>query len=98
MDPVVWAAVGRVGEIGKRDGLKHHCPQGLVGSSPTPGTRSAAGFEAGSLPQLLRYAGVTSLMASPIRWMRRALVEPGMPGGEPAMITTWSPSSTRPIS
>ena len=31
-------------------------------------------------------------MASPIRWMRSALVEPGMPGGLPAMITTTSPS------
>src|SRR4051794_30504390 len=47
--------------------------------------------------QRRRYAGATSLIASPIRWMRRALVEPGMPGGEPAMITTWSPSVTRPI-
>ncbi len=26
------------GEIGNRDGLKHHCPQGLAGSSPAPGT------------------------------------------------------------
>ena len=29
--------------------------------------------------------------------MRSALVEPGMPGGLPAMMTTRSPSSTRPI-
>jgi hypothetical protein len=28
----------RVGGTGIRDGLKHHCPQGLVGSNPTPGT------------------------------------------------------------
>src|SRR4051794_4745146 len=45
-----------------------------------------------------RYAGATSLMASPMRWMRSAFVDPGMPGGEPAMITTWSPCWTRPIS
>lgn len=25
-------------EHGRRDGLKHHCPQGRVGSNPTPGT------------------------------------------------------------
>jgi hypothetical protein len=25
-------------KLGKRDGLKHHCPKGLVGSNPTPGT------------------------------------------------------------
>ena len=30
--------------------------------------------------------------------MRSALVEPGMPGGLPATITTWSPSWQRPIS
>ena len=30
-------------------------------------------------------------MASPIRWIRSALVEPGMPGGLPAMMTTRSP-------
>ena len=41
---------------------------------------------------MLRYAGATSLIASPIRWMRSALVEPGMPGRAPAMMTTRSPS------
>src|SRR5690606_28318835 len=30
------------GEIGKRGGLKIRCPQGLVGSSPTPGMTTVA--------------------------------------------------------
>src|SRR5437763_8619236 len=25
-------------KLGKRDGLKHHCPKGLAGSNPAPGT------------------------------------------------------------
>ena len=37
------------------------------------------------------------MMASPMRWIRRAFVEPGIPGGLPAMITTRSPSLTRPV-
>lgn len=44
-------------EHGIRDGLKHHCPQGLVGSNPTPGTalelkepgRAVAGRLAGAV-------------------------------------------------
>jgi len=43
------------------------------------------------------YAGAASLIASPITWMRSALVEQGIPGGEPAMITTIPPTFTRPI-
>src|SRR5215207_10469187 len=30
----------RVAKFGKRDGLKIHCPQGLAGSNPAPGTQS----------------------------------------------------------
>ena len=40
----------------------------------------------------------TSPTASPMRWTRIALVEPGMPGGLPATMTTWSPVSQRPMS
>ncbi len=32
----------RCGETGKHDGLKIHCPQGLVGSTPTGGTKYRA--------------------------------------------------------
>jgi hypothetical protein len=28
----------RMAKYGKRDGLKSHCPKGLAGSSPAPGT------------------------------------------------------------
>ncbi len=45
-----------------------------------------------------RYAGAAPSIASPMRWIRSALVEPGMPGGLPAMITTRSPFWTRPMS
>lgn len=34
------------------------------------------------------YAGATLLIASPMLWMRRALVEPRIPGGLPATMTT----------
>ena len=37
---------------GIRDGLKHHCPQGLVGSNPTPGTQDP--------PTGIRYRVTTS--------------------------------------
>ena len=39
---------------------------------------------------------MTKLAASPARWTRRAFVEPGIPGGEPATMTTRSPSLIRP--
>jgi hypothetical protein len=32
------AEYARVAKFGKRDGLKIHCPKGLAGSSPAPGT------------------------------------------------------------
>ena len=71
---------------------------GVVRISPSCAAQSRRDRRVVGGPQLRRYAGATSLIASPIRWMRSALVEPGMPGGEPAMITTRSPSLTRPIS
>src|SRR5881227_3154828 len=30
--------MSRMAKLGKRDGLKHHCPKGLAGSNPAPGT------------------------------------------------------------
>src|SRR5262249_7842769 len=34
-----WAVENaRVAKFGKRDGFKIHCPKGLAGSSPAPGT------------------------------------------------------------
>lgn len=40
----VLSTNGRVGGIGRRDGLKSHCPLGRVGSSPTPGTHATPGL------------------------------------------------------
>jgi len=47
---------------------------------------------------VLAKAGAIPSMASPMRWTRRALVEPGMLGGEPATMTTRSPLLSLPSS
>lgn len=60
---------GRVGEIGKRDGLKHHCPQGLVGSSPTPGTLSVGHGRLCFVPHVRPQSTVDSAL----RWSDRGM-------------------------
>ena len=50
------AVASRVGGTGRRDGLKHHCPKGRVGSNPTPGTfrRRRRDWRDGSCPSVRR--------------------------------------------
>lgn len=52
----------RVGGIGRRDGLKHHCSKGRVGSSPTPGTNVGGRLQHDGVPHIRSQETVESAL------------------------------------
>src|ERR1700730_3466056 len=69
-------ALRRGGEIGKRCGLKNRCPQGLEGSSPSPGTpQRMAGREKYNRRAMKDIGGKVAVVTGASRGLGRAIAQ-----------------------